>query len=123
MMFELFNINDIIATKSFELFDNTQDSNIIAQLKILKEIKEEYLKLTEEVFYTNEGKHKNLEQLSVEINDDNRIKELVIHKNDIADLIEQFEISINSDIENNSDIDNNSDIENHSDIDNNSDID
>jgi len=49
MFTELLNINDIIITKSFELLENPIDNNIFIQLKMLHQVKYEYMKLLEDV--------------------------------------------------------------------------
>ena len=53
MTYEILNINEIIITKTFELFQSPDDNNIFMQLKMLHEIKKEYSKLLEDVFYNN----------------------------------------------------------------------
>ena len=96
MTYELPNINEIIITKTFELFQSPDDNNIFMQLEMLHEIKKEYSKLLEDVFYNNKKPIDNtIIDLFTEIID-NKIENIEV--DDIESLFNKLDIIDNNKI-------------------------
>ena len=100
MTYEIPNINEIIITKTFELFQSPDDNNIFMQLSMLHGIKKEYIKLLE----NNKNDTENqIIDMFIELDNNELNYDLEINEDDITNMFKHFEDDDNDDDEDNDD--------------------